>query len=161
MDLSIRAHDSGETDNWRNPVSNRSTSPVWSSPISQQYSRPHDLSVPPAQWGNQEPEEEEEECELFGDSVQTGGERQAGPVEQDLFIAHQDELQTARTSQPADIQKSSITSSVRCIDGRIVRPRQREEEPPSTASACDSSIVSINTPGGVRLGAAAEPSCFW
>ena len=45
---------------------------------------------------------------------------------------------------------------VRC-DGRLVRPQPPQDDSPSTA--CNSSTVSISTPGGVRLGAA-EPSCF-
>ena len=37
--------------------------------------RQHDLSIPPAQWGDRELREAEEECELFGDPMQTGGEQ--------------------------------------------------------------------------------------
>ena len=72
-------------------------------------------------------------------------------------MERQDELQIARTPQPADDQEPSNASSIRCIDGRIVRPRQQEEESPSTA--CDSSTVSISTQGGVRSGAA-KPTLF-
>ena len=89
--------------------------------------------------------------------MQPGGEQPGDPVEQDLFTEHQDKLQIARTPQPADNQEPSNVNSVRCIDGRIVRPRQHEEESPSTA--CNSSTVSMSTRGRVRLGAA-EPPCF-
>ena len=44
--------------------------------------------------------------------VQTGGEHPASPIEEDLFMAHQDELQSARASRPAEAQESSGTSSV-------------------------------------------------
>ena len=58
---------------------------------------------------------------------------------------------------PAETQEPANVNSVRCIDGRIVRPRQHEEKSPSTT--CNSRTISSSTPGGVRLGAA-EPPCF-
>ena len=92
------------------------------------------------QWGQREPEEQ---CDLFGEPVLIEGEQQAGPIERNLFMARQNELQTARTSRPAENKEPSSTSSVRCIEGSIVCPSQHEQEPPSTA--CNSSTVSINT----------------
>ena len=52
------------------------------SPETQQYSRRHDLSVPPVQWGGREFRDAEEEgCELFGSPVQPGGEQPGDPDE--------------------------------------------------------------------------------
>ena len=48
------------------------------STITQQYGRPRDLAVPPAQWGEREPDEEE--CELFGEPVLTGGKNTQAPL---------------------------------------------------------------------------------
>ena len=62
-----------------------------------------------------------------------GGAREEEPLEQDLFMLLQDDLQIARPAQPAEPTESSSTSSVRCVGGRTVRPSQREEESPSTA----------------------------
>ena len=133
------------------------------SPITQQYSRRQDRSPPPGQWGDRdlrreeedEEEEEEEEEELFGGLLQTGGEPAADLVEQDLFVERQDELQTAIMHPAASNPDSSNQTSVRCVNGRIVRPQQ----PQANSTASNSSTVSILTPGGVRLGAA-EPPCF-
>ena len=77
---------------------------------------------------------------------------------QQLFMPHQDELQIARPAQPSEQTKSSSSSSVRCVGGRIVRPRQWEEESPSTAR--NSIAVSMITPGATQLGAVAKPPCF-
>ena len=87
-----------------------------------------------------------------------GRDQEGEPLEEGPFTMNQDELQTARTAQPAEPTESSSTSSVRCVGGRIARPSQREEESPSTA--CNSSTVSITTPGGVQLGSVAQPPCF-
>ena len=58
------------------------------SPETQQYSRRPDLSVPPAQWGDRELRDAEEEgCELFGDPVQSGGEQPGDHVKQDRVTA--------------------------------------------------------------------------
>ena len=95
-----------------------------SSPSTQQYSRRHDPAVPPAQWGDRV--QNEKECELFGDPVHAGRTP-------DLFMAQQDELQTARISQAAEAPESTNTSSVRCVQGG-----PHEEESPSTA--CDPTI---------------------
>ena len=70
----------------------------------------------------------------------------------------QDELQIAQPAQHAQPTESSSSSSVRCVGGRIVRPRQREKESPSTA--CNTSKVLIDTLGGAQLGSAAQPPCF-
>ena len=43
-----------------------------------------------------------------------------------------DELQIAQPAQPAQPTASSSSSAVRCVGGRIVRPRRQEEESPST-----------------------------
>ena len=86
------------------------------SPVTQQYSRLRALSVPPEQWGDRElraadndddDDDEEEECELFGEPVQSGGEQSGDAIEQDLFQEHQDELQIARSPQPAENPESS------------------------------------------------------
>ena len=45
----------------------------------------------------------------------------------------------ATPTSPKGPTDSSSTSSVRCVEGRIVRPGQREEESPSTA--CNSGTV--------------------
>ena len=66
------------------------------SPITQQYSRRQDLSLPPAQWGDQDLRaEDEEECELFAGPLQPGGEPAVDLIDHDLNVAHQDELKAA------------------------------------------------------------------
>ena len=47
-------------------------------------------------------------------------------------------------------QRLVLRRRPRCIQGRPVRPAQQEEEEPSTA--CSSSAVDPNAPGGVPLG---------
>ena len=76
------------------------------SPLTQQYSRRQDLSIPSAQWGASALQEQEfEEDELFGDGGQPGGEHQGNAVEQDLFAEAQDKLQIATTSRPTPVQE--------------------------------------------------------
>ena len=72
-------------------------------------------------------------------------------------MENQDELQAATIPEEAPIQDSPNQNSARFVDGRTVRPQPPQDDSPSTA--CNSSTVSISTPGGVRLGAA-EPPCF-
>ena len=70
-------------------------------------------------------------------------------------------MQIAQPAQPAQLTESSSSSAFRCVGGHIVRPRHQEEECPSTA--CNTSRVSMDTPGGVQLGSSAHsgaPPCF-
>ena len=72
-----------------------------------------------------------------------------------------DELQIAVPAQPAQPTPSSSSTGVRCVGGHTIRPRQQEEEPPSTARS--NSSVLTEALGGVRLGSlpqAAAPPCF-
>ena len=48
----------------------------------------------------------------------TGGDERVDPIEQELFMENQDELQIARVAQPAEPPSSTSPSSVRCVDGR-------------------------------------------
>ena len=82
--------------------------------------------VPPAQWGDRE-ECEKEEQDLFHGPMALGGAPEEEKLKQHLFMLHQDKLQIARPAQLAEPMESSSTSSVRCIGGKIVRPSQREE----------------------------------
>ena len=52
-------------------------------PVTQQYSRRSDLSIPPAQWGNQDGRDEgEEECELFRDPQEIHSELYSNKIKE-------------------------------------------------------------------------------
>ena len=129
------------------------------SPVTQQYSHGRDLSLPSAQWGDRDLEEEEEEKknELFGRCL--SAQRRIGRRSHRTrsFMESQDKLESATILVAASSPDNSNSNFVRCIGGRIVRPQPPRDDSPSTA--CNSSTISISTPGGVRLGAA-EPRCF-
>ena len=81
------------------------------------------------QWDDRDLRAEEEgECELFQGPLRPRGELAGDPIEQDLFMEHQDELQAAIVPQAAQLPDTSNQNSVRCVDGRIAQP---EEESPS------------------------------
>ena len=85
------------------------------SPVTQQYSRRGPLSIPPAQWGNQDGREEgEEECELFRDPPQVEGDPMGALLEHDQGREHQDALQIATVPVPSNTHTSSQTGP-RCF----------------------------------------------
>ena len=110
MDFAIRAHDTNArttTGLVAFSLQLAHLSSLVLAPTPNNVSRPSDMSVPPAAMGCTQEEEEEEEEERWTCLV-TGGDNQADPLEQELFMANQDELQTARISQPAEPQSRPI-----------------------------------------------------
>ena len=125
------------------------------SPVTQQYSRRSDLSIPPAQWGNQDGQEEgEKECELFRDPLQVEGDPVEALLEHDRGMEHQDDLHIAMVPVPSNHDISSQAGR-RCVNGQLVRPEPPRDDSPSTA--CNSSTVTASR--GARLGRADLP-CF-
>ena len=158
MDSTVKADDP-------NAIYNRRTRPEGEpvrygpSPVTQQYNRQGDMSVPPAYWGDRtlRRPEDDNDVDLFQVALQPGGEQEGDPIDQDLFREQQDELNAASVPGPMRRPEQSDSNLVRCVSGRSVRQRPPPDDSPSTA--CDSSTVSTSTPGGVRLGTA-QPPCF-
>ena len=116
------------------------------SPEIHQYSRRPDLSVPvrkkkDVNYLEIPCSQEENNQKIMSNKIYSWRTRTSCRLREFL------NLQT-RKSHPRSIPFDAL---------RFVRPRQHDEETPSTA--CNSSTVSPSTPGGVRLGAA-EPPCF-
>ena len=115
------------------------------SPVTQQYNHRSDLSVPPARWGdrNLQRYEDEEEVDLFQDALQPGGQA-GGPIEQYLFMAQQDELNTASVPRPIQPPERSQPNLARCVDGRNPPPQPPRDD--SLSTTCDSGTASISMP---------------
>ena len=103
------------------------------SPLAQQFSRRSALSIPPAQWGNQDGREEgEEECELLRDPPQVEGDPVQALLEHDQGMEPQDELHLATVPAPSNHEVSSQMGP-RCVNGQLVRPEPPRDDSPSTA----------------------------
>ena len=81
--------------------------------------------------------------------MQSGGEQPGDHIEQDLFMAHQDKLQTARISQPADNQEPSNVPMSVPFDALMAELFILDNMKKSLLR--QRAIPASSTPGGVRL----------